>query len=199
MHDRNTISDEELISAILDPELKSHIIKEFYDSYRISFMKFAKAHYKVGDSFACEIYQEAYYHMYTNFIDGRVKKLKSSLKTYLFSIGKNLILNELKRTRSTQEYNEIIEDGELPELEIIEAENDRTKKLAIIRDIVSGLKDPCKSILTKFYWGKKKLIEILKLMPRYTTIDSLKAQKSRCLKQLEGLVKSEFDKMSLTV
>ena len=127
--------------------------------------------------------------MYTNFIDGRVKDLKSSLKTYLFSIGKNLILNEFKRRGQYEEFKDIHISNKLAELDQIEVENEHTRKMTIVREAVSVLKDPCKSILTYFYWAKKKLDVILTLMPNYNSIDALKVQKYKCM---QGLIIEEI-------
>ena len=193
------IDDSEVISAILDSEVNPITIKKFYEAHRKSFIKFAKLYYKVDDLFAIEVYQEAQYIMYTNFIDGRVKDLKSSLKTYLFSIGKNLILNEFKRRGQYEEFKDIHISNKLAELDQIEVENEHTRKMTIVREAVSVLKDPCKSILTYFYWAKKKLDVILTLMPNYNSIDALKVQKYKCMQRLEKLVKAEFAKLEITI
>lgn len=193
------MQDSEVISGILESTINPQLIAKFYEMYRIDFIRFAKSYFKVDDDFAAEIYQESYYIMYSNFIDGRVKELNCALKTYLFAIGRNLIMNELKKDKKHIEIIDIESIAAIPDLDVIEEENGHSRKMSIVRDAVSALKDPCKTILTMFYWGKKKLAEILPELPNYKKIDTLKNQKSKCLDRLEKLLKDEFSKNSIFI
>lgn len=199
MHINKEINDDDVILAIFNVSSNNKIITEFYELHRDNFISFAKSYFKIETVFAAEIYQEAYYKMYSNFTDGRVIERTCTLKTYLFSIGRNLIFNELKRRNKLTALMETHALNALPDMDLIEEENDRTRKLSIVSEAVAALNDPCKTILTMFYWGRKKLDEILPALPKYSKIDTLKNQKSKCLDRLEKLLKTEFAKNSILI
>ncbi len=62
-------------------------------------------------------------------------------------------------------------------------------KFTLVREIVDAMGTPCKEIFTYFYFsedGKKKTLEeIAKIMPNYSSADSVKNQKSRCHKKFK--------------
>lgn len=193
------MQDSEIISAILEPINNQKIITKFYDMYLNDFIYFSMSHFKVKADSAKGIYQDAQYILISNFRDGRIKELSCSLKTYLLSIGRNLIINEQKRQGKQTEFMENHSSFALPDLDEIEEENDHSHKSSIVRDAVSALKDPCKTILTLFYYDKKKLEDILTVLPNYSSKDTLKNQKSKCINRLEKLVKDEFSKNKLVI
>jgi len=168
------------------------VIADFYKSHRNEFIAYAMKKYRVSADICKEIYQEAFLAMYRNIITGKLIQLQSSLKTYLFQIGKNQIMNELKRSaRSVDVDGAEFRDNSIQHKFDDSGENDLIKLKKINMSLLK-LSEKCRELLRLFYFEKKKHDEIMLIM-NYTTIDSVKTQKYKCFKKLENLVKSDFN------
>ena len=71
-------------------------LKVFYNKYRDEFTHWAIKHYSIDDDIAAETYQQTMITLYYNVQENKLTTLKSSLKTYLFAIGKNLLREHYK-------------------------------------------------------------------------------------------------------
>ncbi|MEJ0029129.1 MAG: hypothetical protein WDO15_01590 [Bacteroidota bacterium] len=65
------------------------VLKDLYRKHRSPFLQWAKRKYAEAD--AADIYQQAFTIFYFNVKDGKFKGMTSSIKTYIFAIGKNLL------------------------------------------------------------------------------------------------------------
>lgn len=116
--------------------------------------------------------------------------LTSSLKTYLYSIARNLWLKELKRKGKTP----MVIDTTAEYL-VLEDHNDKSYKEEeeeLIQNCMkyfNTLGENCKEILTHYYWDNWKMDKIAKEM-NYTNAVNAKVQKSKCMKQLRKLCSS---------
>lgn len=142
--------------------------------------------------------------------DGTIKRLTASLETYIISVGR-LTLKEMVRGEcryvsfdpieriSSEEDNDpkydmraILEPTVVTRVNVdpifdisTDQELDNEQKFSIVREIVKELNTPCKEIFNYYFWEKKSLEEIAKLMPQYSNVDSVKNQKSRCHKKFK--------------
>ncbi|SHI55094.1 RNA polymerase sigma factor [Pseudozobellia thermophila] len=182
------MKDEQLISQLKNRDRDA--LKSVYDDYRSEFFKFAHRYQKTGVDLE-DIFQDALIALYENAQAGKLDHLKSSVKTYLFSIGKFMLF---KRFRDTKE---IITD---------EAYIFDQKEKAVIEDVyhdpgpdeyqkrlVSNFKklgEKCREILELFYLKGLKIEEIMTVQG-YENKNVVKSQKSRCLKSLKDLIKRQ--------
>ena len=67
--------------------------------------------------------------------------------------------------------------------------------LSIIADCISKMSKHCSQILILFYYEKKSLDEILKILPNYTSYDALKTGKNRCMKTLRDSVQTIYNRL----
>jgi len=163
------------------------VIKSLYFTYRTPFLEFSKR-YKLLEDDAIDIYQEAFIILRKHAISGKLYTINSSLKTYLFGIGKHLTYKKLKEyslktgLSTSLNYEEI-----LYEEIVIEAENELTKEQQLIRHYFKQLGKSCQDMLTLSFYRGLTNEEIAK-SGQYESEAVVRSQKSRCLKTLKNLI-----------
>ena len=85
------MSDKQLIKQLKNRDRNA--LKEVYNDYRREFFKFANR-YETDQSTLEDIFQDALIALYENAQNGKLDTIKSSLKTYLFSIGKFMLFKK---------------------------------------------------------------------------------------------------------
>ncbi|BAO75259.1 RNA polymerase sigma factor [Winogradskyella sp. PG-2] len=160
------------------------VLKSVYLNNKDAFIAFAKT-YGLNKNDALDIYQDSILALRENVATGRLVELKSSLKTYLFSIGKYMIFDFLRaKKRMVPVETKDLKLAELPEgFEILFKEEINSKELKL-NHAFEQLGEKCKAVLTLFYYKGYSIEEITKLL-KYSSKDVVKSQKSRCLKTLK--------------
>jgi RNA polymerase sigma factor (sigma-70 family) len=180
-------SDSELIEAIklsqktdLDRAIK-YMYREYFDMLKI---------YTCQNNGNEEDAQDVFQEVLVAFID-IVKKDKfrgeSSIKTFLFTINRNIWLNELKKRGKAEKRNVIFEnekDSSLLDVSHVITQNETRRQ---ILSIVDELGETCKKILLAVYYENLSMKEILENV-EYESEQALRNKKSKCLKQLEQLL-----------
>lgn len=113
---------------------------------------------------------------------------ESSIRTFLFSLNKNIWLNELKRrgrASAREEKYEKAMNREEPTADI--AMELRQTKQELLKTL-DALGENCKKILLLFYYENRSMKEIVTELP-YENEQVVRNKKSKCLKKLEELVK----------
>ena len=163
------------------------MLVQLYGNYRKEFLSWAYKTFSASEADALDCFQDAMVIFYRNITTGKLKELNSSIKTYLFSIGKNLLLRKFKSTQKEISLDEKVQsndpgtDMEFPELYEGNAIENK------IASIVENLKDPSKSILRFFDFRGFSMEEIADEM-NYKNAQTVKAQKVRCIKEIQNLV-----------
>lgn len=163
------------------------VIKQQYLRYRDEFVLFLRKKYGAQHETGLEIYHEAFYILYQNIISNKLNHLTSTLKTYLFQIGRNQFLNETKRNKRHTNFEPNTFDSPASE-----TNREQTAALAteIIQKALKDLGDKCRDILKLFYFEKLRNDEIMERL-NYATVDSVKTQKYKCFQQLKNAVTSK--------
>lgn len=131
---------------------------------------------------AADIFQDGLMILHRNIGNGRFQE-ESLIKTYVFSICKNLWLKELKRRRKEGDsVNEMVTDSHLETNYLINAE--------VVTLLLNDLKPDCRDILNQYYYINKSLAE-LKDIFNVNNIQSIKNKKGRCLQYLVKLFKEK--------
>lgn len=178
------LKESEVISAIKSGS--KEVLQHFYLEHRDGFMWFIRLKFSVSDADAEDLYQDAVIALVENIRKGKLDNLASSLKTYLFSIGKFMAYKNYK-----QQLKISLAEGEtLPEeLEWIDTDEQDANEaiIQLIQSKLNEMGEGCKRILIMFYFEEKKIEDIVKA-GNYAGKDVVKSQKSRCLAQLKKLV-----------
>ena len=169
----------QLIASLKKGEEKT--IHFIYNEYKPGFLLFA-GKYKLAKEELLDVYQDAIVALCENATKGNLDGIKSSLKTYFFSIGKYMIYARLKKKNQTTPFESIDNFN----FEWEDEETETNDQLGELREAFKLLGEQCQKVLTLFYYEEKKLDEITQLM-HYENKDVAKSQKSRCIKRLKEL------------
>ena len=176
-------TDSEIINSILDG--RDDGIVHLYSACRQEFYQWASIRYHSDRDMVRDAFHDAILALRFNIVHGRFTESKSTLKTYLFAIGKNQLINRLKKTRyelssddlSTLQHQYVIA-GETGEL------NDRQE---MIRKMIRKMEEPCYSILQMFYYLGFSM-DVIAHRLNYKSEDVAKSQKARCMKKIRGML-----------
>lgn len=129
---------------------------------------------------AKEIYQLSILILYEKVRSGKLTRLESSLKTYLFAIGKNKLREHRKR------QNRLVDNYLFEHLEYedeIGAKTELEAKMSFVEGAIQQMEEKCRRILTLFYFNRcsmKSIAEQLEL----ASDNAAKMAKNRCLNRL---------------
>jgi RNA polymerase sigma factor (sigma-70 family) len=163
---------------------------EMYRLYRDEFLAWSKKQFNTTDEQAKDAFQDAMLDFHQNVLTGRLTELTSSLKTYIFQIGKHKILN-IQKKESRLTYHDalhMINNGEVDHF--MEEENKAYTQEQISQGI-EKLPEDCQKVLKLFYFSEYDMDSIAREL-NYKNADTAKSKKSLCMKNLM----SELKKMS---
>lgn len=185
MNNRNQLNLE--TSAIFEA-IKAgseKILFHLYEAYRSEFLNWAVRNHRVSKEEAKDHFQEALIGLYKNVKTGRVDTLEASIKTYLFTIGKNIILNALKRKEiEAKVYGSMTIEND----NVINDRYEREGIVNLIKRLYLAIGSPCKEIL-EMYYEKGFDMESIANRIGYKNSDVAKKKKYECLKALEERIK----------
>jgi len=169
-----------------NPKNISHI----YNENRAAFFGFGKKYGLDYDDLS-DIYQEAFIALRKHALTGKLDSVKSSLKTYLFGIGKFMIYDLLKEKKKTTEYEPIVHVAHdaIETISFEETHEELTIEQRLLRTHFKKLGKKCKEVLTLFYSRGLTIDEIVEFSD-YTSSSVVRSQKSRCIKTLKEMIKS---------
>ena len=140
-----------------------------------------------------DIYQNACIALYNNIQKGKLKTLTCSLYTYFSQICLNMGYNFVNRGHSTTSFDQLVDNTQYDEYDLAKLEavlglgqGDRlsSKQVAMMRDIVQDLPQPCEQILWLYYGDDLSMKEIADIIG-FNGADSLKSKKSQCMSKLK--------------
>lgn len=157
-------------------------LDKFYMENKEGFLSWGEKTYQIDREDLTDIYQNAIVVFYENIIYHKIDDLRSSVVTYLYGIGKNMIHKQhRKKTKSMSHEIRLQEHWKFL---MSDAEEEVQVMVSKLRAGLDKMKEPCSSILTMFYMRKMNLASIAQSLA-YANPDVVKTQKSRCLKQLK--------------
>lgn len=173
--------EKRLIEKIKSGDQKT--IEKVYTRYKAEFLAYA-LRLSVSAEEAADIYQDSVIVLYENIVSGKLNSLTSSLKTYLFAIGKYKIYNSLKIkviTKDFVDYEFLLKEESEEEFSL------REENIEKIQKAYRELGSRCQEVLKMFYYENRSIEEIKNRL-KYASKDVAKSQKSRCIKQLKNIL-----------
>ena len=177
--------DQDVIEAINHSKNLDPVIRHLYHTNFDSVASYVRSN-SGNDEDAEDFFQEAIV-VFINIVKKGNFRGDSSIKTFLYSIVRNLWRNELKRQnrvllRETNYY----EQTEKEEQDIQESigENEIKNQLLHLLEQLGG---NCKKILLLFYYENLPMKEIFQHMG-YETEQVARNMKYRCMNKLKGLL-----------
>jgi RNA polymerase sigma-70 factor (ECF subfamily) len=185
--DKTAMSDAELLHLVRsgDPSGLSFV----YEKYRKEYVNWIRRFSSCDIEQACEFYQGTMLIFYENVMNGKLTELQSSLKTYLFGVGKNLVMHEYRKNmRSEKIKAEYILQSHIADTaqEMAAEEMD----LQLVHRCFERIGDPCHKLLELFYFNQRSMEEISAELG-YKNPETTKNQKYKCMERLRKLVEDE--------
>jgi RNA polymerase sigma factor (sigma-70 family) len=168
---------QQLLSSQADLSRKGwrEVYKNCFPLVKSSILK-----YKGTEQDAIDIFQDGLMVLNCNLKCGRFKG-ESSVKTYVFSICKNLWMKELKKKRKLDKIDpSLLENEEL----------DYLMNVDVVTSLMAELQEDCRKILVEYYYNNKSMAE-LKAIFNVASIQAAKNKKWRCLGYLVKLFKKK--------
>lgn len=159
-------------------------VEIIYNKYRKEFLIYT-SRFAIHEDEAIDIYQDSIIVLYENIISGKLTSLTSSLKTYLFAIGKYKVYNHQRVKVMNTDFSdcEFLLKEEEDEFSLQEENIEKMQRA------YRELGKRCQKVLKLFYYENRSLEEIKNLL-NYASRDVVKSQKSRCIKQLKNIILS---------
>ena len=183
---RETFTDAEVISNLANDHQSSAAIRYLY---RENFDMLSRyiLHNSGNEQDAEDIFQEVMVAFIQLLKAGKFRG-ESSIRTFLFSLNKNIWLNELKkRGRASLREEKYEKNMNRNEHTADIAMELRQTKQELLKTL-EALGENCKKILLLFYYENRSMKEIVAELP-YENEQVVRNKKSKCLKKLEELVK----------
>lgn len=162
---------------------------ELYKLYRDEFIAWAFKKYAADRDTAKDIFQDVIITFYENVKEGKITSATSSIKTYLFAIGKFKLINAIKRNGR---IGYVSDPGLINGNEPNHSHMDNQDEKEFIRDTVSKYLDQqpedCQKILRMYYFDGLSMEQIAHKMG-YKNADVAKSKKAKCFKCLAEQVK----------
>jgi RNA polymerase sigma factor (sigma-70 family) len=133
---------------------------------------------------ARDVFQEAMIVLYEN-AKSPTFELTCQIKTYLFSVCRRLWLKKLQQMKQVNGQLHSVEET-VPVEDDLEEHEQRNMDFHVMEKALSGLGEPCKSLIEAYYLQKKSMTEIAENFG-YTNADNAKNQKYKCLMRLKKL------------
>jgi RNA polymerase sigma factor (sigma-70 family) len=188
------VADIEMVLRIQNGDSKG--VSIIYERYRRDFVRWALKFARCSEDDAFEFYQASVTIVYDNIMTGKLDELSSSLKTYLFGVGKNLIWQYLRQKdrdmRLNAEYYLLKHMEQNKEGDVLAEE----RNLELISRCFSELGNPCHDLLDLYYYQKKSMEDITAEL-NYKNTDSAKNQKYKCMERLRKMVEAEIAKETI--
>lgn len=142
---------------------------------------------------AKDIFQETMIVLYEK-VQSPAFELNCSIRTFVYSVARRLWLKRLM-----QQNRFPVADGHEDVVAVddeVEEHEKRNTEFNMMEKAMSGLGEPCKSLLEAYYMQKKNMQEIA-LSFGYTNPENAKNQKYKCLMRLKRLFFSQYKNESL--
>lgn len=202
------MTDIEILQRIKedDPRIITDLYKRYFKEI-VQYLKF-KFNPAINEHDAEDIYVRSFDILCGNIKGEKNKKNEGSIKKYIYGICWHLACDETKRKgRATGEVSfmdfpipdnpdseEITQNkksfGQIPDIPDWEEIAEKKKLLIqidekeeLLTQTVRQLTEPCKSLLTLFWYDQKRDTEIGAIMNHST--DTVKNQRSRCMRRLK--------------
>lgn len=180
-------ADDERLYAQIKAKQQS-VINTLYRSYRSSFVAYAlnlcwSKQVKAPRDEILGIYNEAFAAMILNIQQDRLRlPLKSTLKTYLFAIGRNKCLRWIDK--QMKDRHEFVDFAEEPTVDLSSLKLDFDPTLGEqVHQLLQQLNESCRELLTLIYlkgWHQEAIIDKMAI----PSPEAYRKRKFDCLKKL---------------
>lgn len=185
MQNTQSFSDDELIAALKTENGIDNAIRFIYRThYRLlEGLVLTNSGSKID---AQDLIQEVLM-LFIDMVQKDKYRGEASVKSFLYTIARNLWITELRKRGSDSKRNELFEINREQVEEDISGYLTRKEAHQTVIDLFDQLGERCKQILTLFYYDNLSVKDILK-QTNYENEQVLRNRKYKCLKALTDMV-----------
>lgn len=179
----------EVLSGIQNGD--SNVMEKVYNENRNEFVNWSIKKFGISEEDALDHYQDVITLFYEKVMNGSVEEINSSIKTYLFGIGKNKVRQQFDKQSRHEKHEEGLAEHYLflaKDVQLNKVFEESKNGVAKVFDTIG---EACKKILQLFYFDKKPMNEIAKVLGHKSEGVS-RTTKKRCLEKIRSQLKS-FD------
>ncbi|MCF8372453.1 MAG: sigma-70 family RNA polymerase sigma factor [Bacteroidales bacterium] len=154
-----------------------------YLNYKEEFVKYARKNFKVDVETAKDLFTDLLLEFRSNVVSGKLQNIESSIKTYLFGIGRNLLIQHIKKKpdEDISNYKDKLSEEDV--------EISQTEQSEILLGLIENhLPKRCYKLLKLYYYDHRSMKQIQSWL-NYSSLDSVRNQKSKCMSQLKSMIK----------
>ena len=194
------MTDKEIIKSFIDND--QHGIREVYYAWRIPFEQSVVYRTHLDVELVDDAYQEAFIRLQQHILTERltVDNIEKSLLAYIKEIGyytareiinkrRELPISSLQSDDDEEKCQEWMEN----KCEVFEpyASIERLERERVLRQLVEQIGEPCAPLLIGHLWKNKSMAELADELG-YSSADSAKTQKSKCMKKVKTFVREKL-------
>jgi len=172
-----------------DPTTCEQEVATHYRRFRNEFMAWSWKNYSADAEDAKDVFQESLLVFYEQRQGGQLDAFSGNIKTYLFAIGRNLLLTRLRKSRMhgnhSERYAIHVQGHETPDAQ---ERMERDEDLSKVREHLEQLSPDDKRVLELYYVERMDMKAIAEAMG-YKTANVAKKKKCIALKRLMEKVK----------
>lgn len=160
-------------------------MESIYNKYRSEFLVWSMDKYSIYEDDALDHYQDTVTIFFEKVMNGKLTEIESTIKTYLFGIGKNKIRQKFQsESRAEQHTADVVEHYQfLGQNADAQSLFDDTNRVA--KKVFDSIGQPCKELLRLFYFERKSMMEIAKALGHKNEGVS-RTTKKRCLEKMRA-------------
>ncbi|MBD0333465.1 MAG: sigma-70 family RNA polymerase sigma factor [Chitinophagaceae bacterium] len=179
------MTDAEVVANLERQHDVERTIRFLYQTHFESLGRFV-----VNNSGSWDDAQDTFQEVIVSFIhlvQQRKFRGEASIKTFLYSLNKNIWLNELKRRGRAMQREKKYQHNTEPENPGINAALEYREAEKELVNVLDQLGESCKRILLLFYYENRSMREIVDVI-HYENEQVVRNKKYKCLKKLEELI-----------
>lgn len=163
---------------------ENQALKEIYRLYRKDCISYAKRKFGLSHEDAIDVFQYSVLILYNNTVSGKLDHLTTDVKAYLYGILRLKAL-EAKRASHKTIYPEDLHAtlAAIPDVPMEE----EASLVTILKALLPKLGEACRQLLDMYYYKELSISEIARLA-EYSSPDSVKTQKYKCMKRLHSMI-----------
>ena len=155
-----------------------------YETYRSEFIRWLIKEFHCSEDDSKDIYQITILIFYDNIRSGKLEHMVSSVKTYLFGIGKNVARETIRKSRRNVPINK---ERWLKNFLVDQTEEPVDDNLfTLAQNALHELGEPCRQLVEMYYYERKSMEQISEQL-HYKNAETAKNQKCKCMARLRKL------------
>lgn len=184
-------SDQEIIAALKSDRETDGAIGFIYRNYYGSLENYVINNNGSRDD-AADLIQETLV-TFIDIVQQNKFRGESSVKSFLYSIVRNLWLSEMRKRNNADNRNRVFEKGKDTEEQAMVQDMVKREYQKSILDLFEKLGEKCKQLLLFVYYEDLSMKEITEKMPEYENEQVLRNKKYKCMKSLEQMINENQD------